>query len=81
MRTVGLTLHWHGNFSKILSALAKNFPNIRFEIPTYGYSLILNIPEEYDSNEVYLYLSTEFSEYSIVSIDNVIKTRLIIITI
>jgi len=80
MEHVGYTKEWHGNWSEILNYLSVKYPYIKFQCPEYGFSVVFNIPIEYDYDEVVEYLESKFyDKYKITTFSD--KARLIIITI
>ena len=80
MRCVGYTMEWHGNWSEILNYLANKYPYIKFQCPEYGFSIVFNIPNEYDYDEVVKYIEEKFSgRYKITTFDE--HGRLIIVTV
>ena len=80
MRCVGDTMEWHGNWSEILNYLANKYPYIKFQRPEYGFSIVFNIPNEYDYDEVVKYIEEKFSgRYKITTFDE--HGRLIIVTV
>ena len=80
MRSVGSYLPWHGPWSEVLNYVGEKYPNVLFEVSTYGFNVILNIPKEYSINEINDYLLEKFDDrYKICNFGE--NGRLIIVTI
>ena len=83
MKHLGRKQQWgtlYGNFSEVLRYLVTEYPDILFERPEYGFCVILNIPHEYDINEVTEYIKNGFEEkYHICTFNEL--ARLIVITV
>jgi len=80
-RNVGFTRQWQGNWSKVLNTLSSEYPHLQFDFPEVGFGIIFNVPEEYDFDWVYTFISDQFKNDYIISDRKLKKARLIILSV
>ena len=80
-RNVGFTREWKGNWSKVLNTLSPEYPHLQFDFPEVGFGIIFNVPEEYDFEWVYTFISDQFKNDYIISDRKLKKARLIILSV
>ena len=80
MKKITTKEKWNGYFSDVLNYLSEKYSNLYFEKAKYGKTLLVNVPLEYNVNDVYIDISYNFSDtYKVELLDIIYENRLIIV--